>query len=652
MTKKQAPWSRRQSRASNPAKSFSGLSSMRSALIGAVLIYLFHSAGLILLFHPAQGLFNKQPVIEQDWGLHFHHLHAMEGFWHQDKTLWGYNPYFMGGYPSNTIQDMSIKCFEMLAVLASGIGINVVFAFKLLAFLAASAVPWMLFFAVRNFLGHDIYVPLACFLAALLGAGYWWNSFPREMFFYGMLGFPPASCLMILSASLFYRALKARGAFTLTHLAWAASLAILLPMHLQAAIILVLPVIFTVIFCRKQISIRGVLWLSAGAVMAICVNLFWLIPLFKHRIDDISPLIVKQIPIFLSSDPFAFIKDYLGLADYWSFRTSFWERGLRWILLLLGLGGSVRLLSGKHKDRGLVFLFTTLSLFVLTYFGSFVQFFEGWQPLRFKIPCDFFLVLPAAFLISKRKQISSSKIKIGSIYFLSACGFFALAANIIQTESRLPLRLRTQFAPEIEGIVKWIDTETSKDARILFEESGDETGFFYNGMYLSSFLPHLTGSQLIGGPINIYNDRHHFAEFHSGILFKRDITTLTDEELASYFRAYNIDAAIAFHPNSVKRLLALQNLVSLEKTIGPVHLMKIKQPSTWFLNGEGKANVEWNRIYCSAVKGEEVILKYHWVENIISSPPLEIKWTQVLDDPIPFIKILHPPSEFTLSIGR
>src|SRR5215510_3873561 len=66
-------------------------------------IFLLHSLGLASLFVPITGLFNNQPIIEQDWGLHFHHLKSMEAFWYQDRTFWGYNPFFMAGYPSNTI---------------------------------------------------------------------------------------------------------------------------------------------------------------------------------------------------------------------------------------------------------------------------------------------------------------------------------------------------------------------------------------------------------------------------------------------------------------------------------------------------------------------------------------------------------------------
>ena len=51
--------------------------------------------------------------------------------------------------------------------------------------------------------------------------------------------------------------------------------------------------------------------------------------------------------------------------------------------------------------------------------------------------------------------------------------------------------------------MEWIKQDTPAEGRVLFEESGDETGFVYDGMYLSSFIPHWTGRELIGGPINL-----------------------------------------------------------------------------------------------------------------------------------------------------
>ena len=79
--------------------------------------------------------------------------------------------------------------------------------------------------------------------------------------------------------------------------------------------------------------------------------------------------------------------------------------------------------------------------------------------------------------------------------------------------------------------------------------------------------------------------------------------------------------------------------------------MRVNQSLNWFLQGKGELGAGFNRIHASAVSGNEVILKYHWTEGLVSNPPAAILPEKVLDDPIPFIKIVNPPSQFTLRIG-
>jgi hypothetical protein len=231
---------------------------------------------------------------------------------------------------------------------------------------------------------------------------------------------------------------------------------------------------------------------------------------------------------------------------------------------------------------------------------------------------------------------------------LAAIGFLV---NILQTESRGKMHLRTEMIPEIRAIVDWVGRETPRDGRVLFEESGDESGFVYNGIYLSSFIPHFTGRQLIGGPINLYNDRHHFAEFHSGKLFKRDIQTLSDEEIRNYFRLYNIGSVVAFYPASINRLLAVPGLVQVKQRIGPVHLMTVGQPLTWFIQGEGKIAAKLNSIELSQLSGKETVIKYHWTRGLVAVPTSTVIPTIIGDDPIPFIKLVDPPRALELHIG-
>jgi hypothetical protein len=624
----------------------------RVSLASTGICFLFHAFGLALIFSPIGGIVDSQPIIEQDWGLHFHHLKSLEGFWQQDKMFWGYNPFFMAGYPSNTIQDLSIKLFEFLALAFSMIALSPIQWFKVLAFLSIACVPWLMHFTARNFFFDGSIKEITAPLAALTGTLYWWNSLPREMFFYGMIGYPFAAYVAILGVSLFYRLARQPVLWSSALLGWVVFALVILPLHIQSVLVFIPPAV-ALLVVEPHLLRRNLLALILGtAALALLVNLAWLAPAFNHRGDDAASAIVNQLPLFTSADPFTFVKDYLGLKSYWTFRPAFWEKGFRLALLVLGLWGTVKLIRSERRPLGIMFAAALMVLFVITYFGSIIVFFKSWQSLRFKVPYDLLLILPAVYLMAIRftqRSLVSHPNVVSAIVIASCVAFLV---NLIQTESRSRMNLRTGLAPELTAIVDWIQRETPVEARVLFEESGDETGFVYNGMYLSSFIPHWTGRELIGGPINLYNDRHHFAEFHSGKLFKRDIQKITDEQLRDYFRLYNIGAVVAFHPLSIQRLRSIPGLITLDQRIGAVHLMKVNQPLTWFVEGEGTVNVRFNRVEASRVRGDEIILKYHWVRGLRSEPELKIDPVKIGDDPIPFIKVIAPPTTFELRIPR
>ena len=56
----------------------SGWPSERVSLTWIRALFLLHCLGLASLFVPLTGLFDNQPIIEQDWGLHSHHLKSLE----------------------------------------------------------------------------------------------------------------------------------------------------------------------------------------------------------------------------------------------------------------------------------------------------------------------------------------------------------------------------------------------------------------------------------------------------------------------------------------------------------------------------------------------------------------------------------------------
>ena len=616
-----------------------------------VAIFSLHTIGLLSLLDVLPGLYNPDPIIDQDWGLHLHHLKSLEAFWQQDKSSWGYNPLFMAGYPSNTIQDLSIKLFEFVALALSLIALTPIQWLKITAFISMAAVPWLMYFSTRNLFARDQIRNTAAVAAALLGTVYWWNSLPREMFFYGMIGYPTAAYASVLGVSLFYRLAQQQTSWTL-HLAWMLFAVTILPLHVQSLVIF-LPGILALLIARPKL-IHGhlVLWTVGAATISLMLNLVWIMPAFTHRGDDVSKAIVEQLPLFVSTDPLTLVKDYLAPKNYWSFRQSFWEKGVRLVLLILGTTGTVKLLRHGDKNLAMLLLAALISLFLITYFSFLVPALQAWQPMRFKVPFDLFLAIAAAYALADRLMADSAGSRFHSytVPSLLLAASVTFVINLVHTESKGNLRLRTLIRPEITEIARWVQQNTPDEARVLFEESGEESGFVYDGMYLSSFIPHWSGRELIGGPINLYNDRHHFAEFHSGRLFGRDIQAFTDEEIKKYFQLYNVGAAVAFHPASLKRLASIPGLITLDRRIGPVHLMKVNQPPGWFVQGQGQVIARLNRLEVATGGGNEVVLKYHWLDGLVSNPPATIVPVKIYDDPVPFIKVVDPPRSFILKV--
>jgi len=660
------------------------------------LVFAVHTAGLAMLFGPVSGLWSSQPVIEQDWGTHYHHLTSLAAFWRDGRSLWGYDPLFMAGHPSNTIQDASVKLFE-LGALALG-GDSPVRAFKLLACLGAAVWPLLLHAAARNLFGRHRGSLWVAPVAAILGTASWWNSYPREMFFYGMIGFPAASAVALWALSLLTRVLSERPVFW-AYAALPFALAALLPLHLQgfallASVGFAAAVLHTSFGSPRSPAARsggardrepvnsqeridrrktggpgfpfpGIAFVIAALLFGMIVNLPWLLPFLTHRGDDISGALLREVSYFKSDSVWTFARDYATGEAFFTFRKSVWEKGLRLALLALGVMGIFRLWRSGSRVAAAMLTAGASLCFAAAYFGSLQPSLAAQQPLRFKVPLDLFLTLAAAWALVGRPILdpaaargrtprrsrptaplaaSRSWLPVG----FALAGLLAFAVNLAATESKGNLRLRTRLPERLEAIVQWARERTPPDARILFEESGDESGFRYDGVYLSSFLAHLAGRELIGGPANVYNDRHHHAEFHSGRLLGRPVGSFTDDQLHAVFDAYNIGAAVVFDRHSAERLLGCPGLVRLDRRVGPFLLLRAMRTPSWFSRGEGRLEARPGTIRCTNVRGDEVVLKYHLIEGLRSTPPLRLLPERVLDDPIPFIRIERPSADFEL----
>ena len=91
--------------------------------------------------------------------------------------------------------------------------------------------------------------------------------------------------------------------------------------------------------------------------------------------------------------------------------------------------------------------------------------------------------------------------------------------------------------------------------------------------------------------------------------------------------------------------------MTVAERIGPLHLMRVNQPLSWFLAGQGEIKAGFNRLELANLEGSEVILKYHWVRGLSAVPAVRIEPVKIADDPIPFIKLIAPPPNLILRVG-
>jgi hypothetical protein len=625
-----------------------------------LLVWLLHTLGLFALADPASAWFAAEPFVDQDWALHHFHLHSLAAFWEHARS-WGYSPSFMAGFPSNTMADLSIKFFELAALFTPFLALDA--AFKLLVLAAHSAVPWLLHLAQEDLCAPadargasappaSRLAPLAPFLAAALGTAAWWNSFPREMLFYGMVGFPAGSAfgLWLLGR---LRRLLAEPASARAVLAWLAGCLVMLPLHAQVALLLAAP--GAALFALRP-SRRGLAWIGAGVGLALLAHALWLVPLITHADDARYADAVRALPLFFSPDPWTFARDYAGSVSLWSFREPGLEAPLRLFLLALGAAGLVRC-----RARPAILLPLALVIagcFALAYFGYLFPALHGWQCLRFKVPLDCSLALASSCLLATGAvRAPESRPRIvrhlaRGLVAAGACAALAgFAVNLWRTERTGELRMHARLGGPAAQVIDWIAREAPPRGRILFEESGDESGFFWDGAYLSSLVAVRTGRELIGGPANLVIDRHHFVEFHSGLLFGRPIEGFADAELERAFELYDVTAIASFHPRSNERFARLAPLVQLAARFDQAVVWRVRRESTPVLAGRAEVRAGPDRIECSQVAPEELILAYHWVEGLASQPPLALERHFVPEDPIPFIRIASPPARFVLSIG-
>ncbi len=643
--------------------------------------------GLVLAAHvwetsrlfPSVGsiLDPSTPVVMVDHAIHEYHGKLGAGFLKSSATTWGYDPFFMAGYPETPVWDSSGNpsiAFNALGGEANGfrsykLGVCAVAVFGFVALVLGGR-------AAGLGLGE-----LAA--AAALAWFYFWVEQPVSFLRTGLFAFLGAGLGSGLLLGLCARVDRSPAPWW-TWVALAVTGSTLFFCHVTAPILVGPGALAFYLTVARRHDWRWHLKVWGAVAVTVAANLVWLVPLWRFRGLRVGS------GFFMTTDSAWYLWEYY-LAPSVDSRT-----GL--VLLILGSMGLVGWWFGGRRGAAAAFGGSILGLIVLTGFGSLWEPTKTLEPLRFRLVFCLLLSIPAGSALVlgppwiARKFGGGRLARVGvalalaavlagwawrdSLYFRASAGWLM---------HRRPLAVG--YPPEARPLVDWLKRETDLSARILFEDQlrllertdaesthwtpllpallGDDQRMFIGGLYQTAFIKH-----------------HEMAAFGDFQLGDRPIDRWTASEIAAYADRYNVGWVACWSPLSrfvFDRLPGATRLGTLPRhaTFGhpPMNndqeraaiirlagtnvarkyigegessyaVYRLDRPHSYFLRGKGRiVNVEPNRVELADVEPDAqgvATLSLHWLDTWKADPPgvtLEPDLEAAGSDPVPFIRI-------------
>ena len=430
------------------------------ALVTAVLIA--HTAFSVRQFPSVAAVTDQDsPVLVVDHAIHEYHGALGARFLREHGTTWGYDPFFMAGYPETPVWDSSSNLSILFQTLAGGRYSPAAYKVGLLicVVLTVALVPagaWALGLGIMD-------VAVTALLAWLV----FWAGAASDLWRSGLFAFELASGGLPLLIGLALR-LDARP----TPARWGVLVgtgALLVFAHVTTPIIALGAVAGFAATATWHHDRRWALALAATPVLALLANAFWLVPLWRFR------GIRSASYFFMSADTAWFLALFL--------REDHADSRLTLAMLILGASGLLLWWRDGARVRVATVGGAAALLLALFGFGSLWGFTRVLEPLRFRVPLTFLLTMPAASAICRavaraRRTLGGGRmgtvlVAFGAVVLVVALVFatplaFRTTAIRLITAWRHPLVVG--FRPEMHGLVRALRTKTDPSARILFED--------------------------------------------------------------------------------------------------------------------------------------------------------------------------------------
>lgn len=645
----------------------------------AVLVaaFAFHAVQAVRLF-PSWGALvdDERPVVMADHAIHLYHGAIGARFVREHGTTWGYDPFFMAGYPETPVWDSSSNLSIAFQFLAGGRYSPR--AYKLGLF-ACSLLAVVLLPVGARAAGLS---PGESAATAALGTVVFWACFPAMLWRTGLFSFVTASAALgtVLGVLLRFDRRPTFGRWAVL----AGSGAALVFAHVTAPIMLVGPAIgYLAATAWRWRSRRGRLGAVTLAVaVALAVNLVWLVPLLRFR------GIRAPAAYFMTTNSARFLWDFM--------RHNPLDGRVAFALLVVGVAGLGAWWWEGARCRAAVFGGAATVLLALCWLGGLWSVTRTTEPFRFLATLDLVLTVPAGSFLVRAAQ-RTSRLVGGGVRggaFTGVVAAAALGAAWFASPETVPLvvQMANQYRPLVVGLrpedgqlVRMLRDETDLSARVLFEdqlrllEMTDPESTHWTPLLPLLLQPE--GRAFIGGLYHMAFITHHrAASFGDYALGGRRVDAWPPNELNDYCRRYNVGWVVCWSPLSqfwfdmhpdARHVATLPRPATPGREVMPneaqwraiakragvdvanrymaegvnhYRVYRVERPHSYFLEGSGRvAAFDYNRVELADVNPDpqtgSVVLSLHWLDTWKSDPPLPLTPVSVPGDPVPFVRL-------------
>jgi len=166
-------------------------------------------------------------------------------------------------------------------------------------------------------------------------------------------------------------------------------------------------------------------------------------------------------------------------------------------------------------------------------------------------------------------------------------------------------RLSCDFPAPLTELLKWLDTHTTREGRILIEDSECDTFHQYYGAHFPALFPEYVQREYLCGPRPMYPIKHSYASFTAGLLFEKKIEDYTLEELQRNFDIYNVGWIVCWCEESKKVFDRFPAYLVKAGDIDTFTLYEVKRTPSFFLKGRGTVQSDYNRLELTGVVPED-----------------------------------------------